>query len=66
MGRGYDGANQGQLYVPEARTAREKALRAQTRRAATRTVAGCVSTADDLRLLLDVLGLNPDEGKTTP
>jgi hypothetical protein len=64
MGRGYDGANQGQLYLPEARTEREKTLRAQTRRAATRTVAGRAGTADDLRLLLDVLGLNPNEGRT--
>lgn len=64
MGRGYDSSTQGQLYVPEARTAREKDLRAKTRRAATRVVAGRVSTADDLRHLLDVLGLDPTEGRT--
>lgn len=64
MGRGYDSSNQSGLYVPEARTEREKALRAQTRRAATRVVAGRAGTAENCALLLDVLGLNPNEGLT--
>jgi len=64
MGRGYDGTSHGQLFLPGDHTEREKAQRAQTRRAATRAVATRAVDAEDCALLLDMLGLHPNEGLT--
>lgn len=63
MGRGYDGSSQTQIRPASVNTPDEKTRERARRHAAVRVVATRATDVDDFLRLLDLLGLNPSEGR---
>jgi hypothetical protein len=66
MGRGFDSSTQSQIRPAMNITEREQAEKRKRHRKAILCVAGRAAGPDEFLDLLDMLGLDPTEGKTTP